>query len=247
MESLLLDSRTWLLVLTGAGVSAESGVPTFRGMNGLWEDQPVELVASPQGFAQDPSRVWRFYSQRRDGASGVLPNPGHDALVAWERHLGDRFLLATQNVDGLHRRAGSQRVVEMHGNLFTTRCSNTDCKLAPFTDTTVYPSGTVPKCEVCGGKLRPHIVWFGEYLDPADLERIQEFSLRAATSGGRFVFLAAGTSGAVYPAAGIVDQVREAGGETWLINLDPAENSFRFQHRVKGKSGEVLPKLGQLA
>jgi len=246
VETLLLDSNTWLLVLTGAGVSAESGVPTFRGMNGLWEDQPVEQVASPEGFAKDPLRVWRFYSQRRAGAAGVSPNPGHDALVAWERHLGDRFLLATQNVDGLHSRAGSQRVVEMHGNLFKTRCSNDECKRAPFDDTTVYPAGTVPGCKDCGGLLRPHIVWFGEYLDPADLERIQDFSLRAASSGGRFVFLAAGTSGAVYPAAGMVDQVRGAGGETWLVNLDPAENSRRFQHSVQGKSGEVLPKLGRL-
>lgn len=246
METLLLDSNTWLLVLTGAGVSAESGVPTFRGMNGLWEDQPVEQVASPEGFAKDPLRVWRFYSQRRAGAAGVSPNPGHDALVAWEKHLGDRFLLATQNVDGLHSRAGSQRVVEMHGNLFKTRCGNDDCERAPFEDTTVYADGTVPGCKDCGGLLRPHIVWFGEYLDPEDLERIRDFAQRAASSGGRFVFLAAGTSGAVYPAAGLVDQVRAAGGETWLVNLDPAENSGRFEHAVQGKSGEVLPKLGKL-
>ncbi|WIG96933.1 NAD-dependent deacylase [Myxococcus sp. SDU36] len=245
MDSLILDSNTWLLVLTGAGVSAESGVPTFRGMSGLWEDQHVEAVASPEGFRKDPSRVWRFYSERRKGAAAVHPNPGHEALVAWERHLGDRFLLATQNVDGLHTRAGSQRVVEMHGNLFKTRCSR--CERPPFDDATVYPTGTVPECDACGMRLRPHIVWFGEYLEPADIQRIEDFSLRAATSGGRLVFLAAGTSGAVYPAAGIVDQVRKAGGETWLVNLDPAENSSRFEHRVVGKSGEVLPTLAKLA
>ncbi|HZI10309.1 MAG TPA: NAD-dependent deacylase [Myxococcus sp.] len=245
MEQLILDSRTWLLVLTGAGVSAESGVPTFRGMDGLWENHPVEAVASPRGFARDPALVWRFYSQRRQGASSVHPNPGHDALVAWERHLGDRFLLATQNVDGLHRRAGSQRLVEMHGNLFKTRCAG--CKRPVFDDTTVYPAGTVPACDQCGGKLRPHIVWFGEHLDPADMQRIEDFALRGSVSGGRFVFLAAGTSGMVYPAAGIVDHVRAAGGETWLVNLDPAENSSRFEHIVTGKSGEVLPKLAKLA
>jgi NAD-dependent deacetylase len=244
MEQLILDSNTWLLVLTGAGVSAESGVPTFRGMDGLWENHPIEDVASPQGFVKDPALVWRFYSQRRQGAAGVHPNPGHDALVAWERHLSDRFLLATQNVDGLHRRAGSQRLVEMHGNLFKSRCSQ--CKRSPFDDTTVYPTGTVPACDSCGGKLRPHIVWFGEYLAPEDMRRIESFAQRASSSGGRFVFLAAGTSGVVYPAAGIVDRVREAGGETWLVNLDPAENSGRVEHNVTGRSGEVLPKLAKL-
>ncbi len=245
MEQLILDSRTWLLVLTGAGVSAESGVPTFRGMDGLWENHPIEDVASPQGFVKDPLLVWRFYSQRRQAAASVHPNPGHDALAAWERHLGDRFLLATQNVDGLHRRAGSQRLVEMHGNLFKTRCAT--CKRPAFDDTTVYAAGTLPVCGQCGGLLRPHIVWFGEYLDPADMQRIEDFALRGSTSGGRFVFLAAGTSGLVYPAAGIVDHVRAAGGETWLVNLDPAENSSRFEHVVTGKSGEVLPKLAKLA
>ncbi|MFP2933794.1 SIR2 family NAD-dependent protein deacylase [Pyxidicoccus sp. 3LG] len=244
MPQLILDSNTWLLVLTGAGVSAESGVPTFRGMDGLWENHPISAVASPQGFAKDPVLVWRFYSQRRAGAASVHPNPGHDALVAWERHLGDRFLLATQNVDGLHRRAGSERVVEMHGNLFKTRCSM--CKRPAFEDTTVYPEGTVPGCRECGGVLRPHIVWFGEYLDPADMERIEDFAYRGSTSGGRFIFLAAGTSGVVQPAAGIVDRVREAGGETWLVNLDPAQNSDSFEHSVEGKSGEVLPKLAKL-
>lgn len=244
MEQLILDSNTWLLVLTGAGVSAESGVPTFRGMDGLWENHPIEDVASPDGFVKDPTLVWRFYSQRRAGAAAVKPNPGHDALVAWERHLGDRFLLATQNVDGLHRRAGSERVVEMHGNLFKSRCSQ--CRRSPFDDTTVYPEGTVPACSECGGKLRPHIVWFGEYLDPADMKRLEGFALRGSTSGGRFVFLAAGTSGLVFPAAGIVDRVREAGGETWLINLDPAQNASRFEHNVIGKSGEVLPLLAKL-
>jgi NAD-dependent deacetylase len=240
--SLNIDGRTSLLVLTGAGVSAESGIPTFRGSNGLWENHPVERVASPEGFAEDPALVWRFYSQRRSGAAGVKPNPGHAALAEWERRLGDRFLLATQNVDGLHRLAGSQRLVEMHGHLFTSRCSR--CARPPFEDRTVYESGTVPKCERCGGALRPHIVWFGESLDPANLERIDRFILRGAQEG-RLVFLAAGTSGAVYPAAGLVDLVRRVGGETWLVNADPAENTHRFHHFVQGKSGELLPQLAR--
>ncbi|MBN9686233.1 MULTISPECIES: SIR2 family NAD-dependent protein deacylase [unclassified Corallococcus] len=243
MEPLVLDSKTRLLVLTGAGVSAESGVPTFRGMNGLWENHPVEAVASPQGFESNPALVWRFYSQRRAGAADVKPNPGHDALVHWEQHLGDRFLLATQNVDGLHTKAGSQRVVDMHGNLFRTKCA--DCQRAPFADTTVHPSGTVPKCDSCGGRLRPDIVWFGEMLDPKDLARIGDFITR--DDGTRLVFLAAGTSGAVWPAAGIVDEVRSVRGDTWLVNYESAANTERFHHFVQGMSGQVLPTLAKLA
>lgn len=238
METLRIDEGTRLLVLTGAGVSAESGIPTFRGADGLWENHPIEQVASPEGFMEDPSLVWRFYSQRREGAGPCQPNPGHLAIAEWERRLGDRFLLATQNVDGLHRRAGSQRMVELHGNLFTTRCSR--CDLKPFEDATVYPEGTVPKCDACGGMLRPHIVWFGEMLDPEDLARVDAFLVRRDT---RLVFMAVGTSGAVWPAAGFVDGARRAGARTWLVNADPAENTDRFHHFVRGRSGEVLPTL----
>ncbi len=236
---LLLDEHTYLLVLTGAGVSAESGVPTFRGSNGLWENEPVERVASPEGFEADPSRVWRFYSQRRAGAGGVVPNAGHHALAAVEQRMGDRFLLATQNVDGLHRRAGSHRLVEMHGQLFTTRCSR--CDRPPFPDEQQYlDPAKLPRCE-CGALQRPHIVWFGEMLDPADLDRIDTFCAQAVR--GRLVFLAAGTSGAVYPAAGLVDVARRLRGETYLVNADPADNAARFHHFIQGKSGEVLPSL----
>ncbi|HEX8824973.1 MAG TPA: NAD-dependent deacylase [Archangium sp.] len=238
METLRIDKETRLLVLTGAGVSAESGIPTFRGGNGLWENHPVEKVASPEGFREDPSLVWRFYSQRRAGAAPCKPNPGHLAMAEWERKLGDRFLLATQNVDGLHRVAGSQRLVELHGNLFTTRCSR--CEREPFEDRLAYPEGTVPLCGQCGGKLRPHIVWFGEALDERDLLRVGYFLDRKDT---RLVFMAVGTSGAVWPAAGFVDGARELGGETWLVNADPADNAHRFHHFVQGRSGEVLPAL----
>ncbi len=143
---------TYLLVLTGAGVSAESGVPTFRDANGLWEKYPVERVASPEGFRADPALVWRFYSERRARAKGVVPNDGHRAIARIEQRLGDRFLLVTQNVDGLHRQAGSQRVVEMHGNLFRTRCSR--CDRSPFEDTKAYEAGTVPLCDVCSSQPR---------------------------------------------------------------------------------------------
>lgn len=234
----LIDSQTWVLALTGAGVSAESGVPTFRGAGGLWNNRRFEELASPEGFLSDPALVWQFYSERRAKAATVQPNPGHHALAALEKRLGDRFLLATQNVDGLHRRAGNRNLVELHGHLFTSRCW--DCDRAPFADETVYPPGTIPKCSECGGRLRPHIVWFGEMLNPADLERIDAFVREAARH--RFLFIAAGTSGVVYPAAGMVDMARAAGAETWFVNADPAENGSRFQHFVQGKSGEVLPR-----
>jgi len=131
--SLQLDDRTALLVLTGAGVSAESGLPTYRGTGGLWRSLPFERLASPEGFAGDPALVWRFYSERRETALRAEPNAGHRALVEAERRLGDRFLLVTQNVDGLHRRAGSERLIEIHGRLLGTRCSRCDREEVPDT------------------------------------------------------------------------------------------------------------------
>ncbi len=232
-----IDSDTWVLVLTGAGVSAESGIPTFRGAGGLWEGNRVEEVASPEGFYRDPALVWRFYAQRRERARDAAPNPGHLALAQLEERIGDRFLCATQNVDGLHRKAGTRRLVELHGNLYTSRCC--DCERAPFPDATAHE--TVPACELCGGMLRPHIVWFGETLARTDLERVAEFMARA--SERRFVFLAVGTSGAVWPAAGFVEDARDAGAETWLVNLEPPENARAFDHFLRGKSAEILPRL----
>ncbi len=236
-RTVLLDDNTWLLVLTGAGVSAESGIPTFRDANGLWENHNIEDVASPEGFERDPALVWRFYSARRRDAVRCLPNPGHHALVEVERRMGDRFLLATQNVDGLHRAAGSERVVEMHGNLFTTRCAG--CSRTPFRDDQGYDA--VPACDRCGARLRPHIVWFGERLDPADLDRIDTF-MRAGEKR-RLVFVAAGTSGVVFPAAGLVSVAQRRGGETWLVNMEAPDNRSRFGHFVEGRTGEVLPSL----
>lgn len=237
-EPLVIDGDTWVLVLTGAGVSAESGIPTFRGAGGLWEQHRLEQLATAEAFARDPGLVWRFYSYRREKAALAEPNPSHRALVALERRLEDRFLLATQNVDDLHRRAGSQRMVELHGNLFRTRCS--DCLREPFEDRRSYGADSLPRCH-CGALLRPHIVWFGEMLDPSHLERVGDFMRQA--SSHRFIFVAAGTSGAVWPAAGFVEQARALGADTWLVNADPAENTARFHHFVQGKSGEVLPML----
>lgn len=244
MNPLRIDDDTHLFVLTGAGVSAESGVPTFRDSNGLWEKHPVEKVASPEGFAEDPALVWRFYSQRREAAKKVQPNAGHFALAEIERRLGDRFLLATQNVDGLHPRAGSTRLVEMHGSLWKTRCSR--CDRAPFADEASYDAKTLPGCGECHQRgefalLRPHIVWFGEMLDRKDLGAIETFFRRAAKH--RFVFIAAGTSGQVYPAAQLVETAAELGADTWLINAEAPANVGAFEHVELGKSGELLPRL----
>jgi NAD-dependent deacetylase len=226
------------MVLTGAGVSAESGVPTFRDAGGLWENHPFEKVASPEGFRENPELVWRFYSERRRGARGIQPNPGHRALAAVEERMGDRFLLVTQNVDALHRKAGSKRLVEIHGCLFETRCH--DCDRPPFPDE--EPFGASRRCEACGrGRLRPNVVWFGELLPLEGLARIERFMEEAR--GAPLVFLAVGTSGVVYPAAGLVLQARAQGAETWLVNAEPPENLGAFQHFVEGKSGEVLPRL----
>ena len=239
-----IDDDTRVLVLTGAGVSAESGIPTFRAAGGLWENYPVEKVASPQGFDEEPELVWRFYSERRRRAKTCEPNPGHHALAELEGRIGERFLLVTQNVDELHRRAGSRRLIEIHGRLFQSRCAH--CDRPPFDDEGTYDDGDPPLCDACAaagriGMLRPHIVWFGEMLDPSHLLRIETFMEEARRH--RLVFLAAGTSGAVYPAAAFVDRARLHGADTWLVNAEPAENTGRFQHFVQGKSGEVLPPM----
>jgi NAD-dependent deacetylase len=240
---LRIDGDTRLLVLTGAGVSAESGVPTFRDAGGLWENHPVEKVATLEGFEADPRLVWRFYSERRRRAKNVHPNAGHTALADAESRMGDRFLLVTQNVDGLHRRAGSVRLVEMHGNLFETSC--TGCRREPFPDDLEYP-GDPPRCEECAahgrtGLLRPAVVWFGELLDPMRLHRVSSFI--DESRGSRLVFLAAGTSGLVYPAAGMVLQARAAGAEAWLVNVEPPDNVRAFHHFAQGPAGKVLPSL----
>ena len=193
--SLPLYPSTYLLVLTGAGISAESGVPTFRDSNGLWQGHAVEDVASPEGFARDPLLVWKFYSERRENMTSVAPNAGHRALVDVEQRLGDRFLLVTQNVDGLHAAAGSQRIIEIHGNLMRSRC--TVCDRPLFEDRTVYRAGVAPMCGRCRAQgrdalLRPDIVWFGEMIPREALARISAFV--DAAPGSRLCFLAVGTS-----------------------------------------------------
>lgn len=218
-----------IVVLTGAGISAESGVRTFRDAGGLWEDHRIEDVASPEGFRRDPALVQRFYNARRRQLRDVLPNAAHEALAELERDWQGEFLLVTQNVDDLHQRAGSRNVIPMHGELRRARC--TLCGEACAWTGDLEPGSACPACSEAGF-LRPHIVWFGEV--PLELDRI----FRALE--GCDVFAAIGTSGNVYPAAGFVDAVPR-GCRTVELNLEPSQVASSFRDRRTGRATELVP------
>lgn len=239
-EPLLIGPDDRVFVLTGAGVSAESGLRTFRDQGGLWEGHRVEDVATPEAWDEDAVRVWRFYSQRRRDARQAEANPAHGALAALESRLGERFFLCTQNVDDLHERAGSERLLHMHGELFASRCEfyGTSgayaCEQPPFPDQALYESAdAIARCS-CGGRIRPHIVWFGEM--PLEMDRIRREIDRAT------IMLVVGTSGAVYPAASFV---RWAGPRVQKIYVGPEApmNAGAFTRIVEANAGEVLPEL----
>ena len=224
-------------VLTGAGVSAECGVPTFRASDGLWEGHAIEDVATPGGFQLDPALVWQFYNERRANVGKVKPNPGHFALAKLEERLGDGFTLVTQNVDGLHQAAGSIRVLEIHGSLYRTRC--TGCRLIEHRG--LEPLGKLPECPKCGALLRPDIVWFHETLP----ERIWEEAQIAAAECD--VLLVVGTSAVVHPAASLIPIARSgalsAGAVVIEANLARTEASDFADIGLYGPSGQVLPKV----
>jgi len=223
---------TKILALTGAGISAESGIRTFRDSNGLWEDHRVEDVASPEGFRKDPSTVWEFYKQRYAQSLGVDPNSAHLALVKLEEHFGDSFHLITQNVDGLHFRAGSQRVYEMHGRLQSCFCIS--CR-THYKVQDIIMESEVPRCKKCGDILRPDIVWFGEI--PYYLYEIEDLLKNTD------IFLIVGTSGVVYPAAGFVMTAKLFGAYTIGVNLEKPDNLGFFDEFHQGKCGDILPKV----
>jgi len=229
----LLRGTLNLVALTGAGVSQESGLRTFRDSQmGLWAQYKPEDLASPQAFARDPKLVWDWYAWRREAIKGVRPNAGHYALVEIEKQI-PKFTLITQNVDSLHRMAGNQSVLELHGNIQRVRCS--ECYT--FTETWGDDSESVPRCKKCDGLLRPDVVWFGEAL-PRD-------QLEAAVNAARTceVFLSIGTSGVVQPAASLAHAARNRGAVVVEINAEPTPLTPKVHFALHGKSGEILPAL----
>ncbi|HKF49814.1 MAG TPA: NAD-dependent deacylase [Terracidiphilus sp.] len=226
-----------VFVLTGAGISAESGLPTFRASDGLWAGHRVEDVCTPEALEADPWLVWKFYSERRSQGAKAQPNAAHIALAELESKLADRFFLCTQNVDDLHERAGSRRMVHMHGELAKSRCE-AECGQLPVEDRAVYASlEEVGHC-ACGARLRPHIVFFGEM--PLEMSRIQKEIDRST------IMMVIGTSGSVYPAANFVNWARHAGARTVYIGPERPLNAAAFSQIVEGKAGEVMPQLFQV-
>jgi len=216
-----------VVILTGAGISAESGIKTFRDADGLWENEPVQIVATPEGFESDPKRVIKFYDERRNSLKTVKPNAAHQALARLEDKLGDDFLLITQNVDDLHQRAGSKRIIPMHGELLKVRC------LGPKEHIIGCTENQPEKCPECGAKMRPHIVWFGEI--PFEMDRIQKALMRCD------LFAYIGTSGVVYPAAGFKQMAKMAGARVVGLNLENTGNSYTDEF-IQGKATEVVPR-----
>lgn len=229
---LAISEADRVFILTGAGISAESGIPTFRDVNGLWRNYRIEEVASPHAWTRDPQLVWEFYSMRRRVARTAKPNPAHFAIAKLERQFEGRLFLCTQNVDNLHEQAGSREVVHMHGELFKSRCDG--CDRPPFEDTNTYESqNEIPRC-MCGGSIRPHICWFGEV--PFELDRIFEALSKSS------VFVAVGTSGVVEPASSFVARMGKR-GRTIYVGPERPANAALFTQCYLGKAGEVLPSL----
>jgi NAD-dependent deacetylase len=228
----ILESAKKVAVLTGAGISAESGVPIFRGSEGLWSKFRPEELATVKAFMNNPKLVWEWYLHRRDLMRNVSPNAGHYALAQMENHYED-FTLITQNIDGLHRVAGSKTVIELHGNISRNKCL--ECE-EPFLGDIHLDSGNLPRCR-CGGKIRPDVVWFGEMLPEEALESSFAASTRAE------LFFSIGTSGLVHPAAAMPLTARRNGAYLVEINLEPTPLTEYADLAINGKAGEILPEI----
>ncbi|MGB3342031.1 MAG: NAD-dependent deacylase [bacterium] len=230
----ILKSTKSLFVLTGAGISAESGIPTFRGAQGLWKNYSATELATPQAFEKDPALVWEWYQWRQDLISNAKPNPAHYALAELEKII-PHFLLLTQNVDGLHQRAGSKNILELHGNIFRTRCLQCN-KITAYKAPEKISNEILPRCS-CQGLLRPDVVWFGESIPQTIWQESLDFLKEADTA------LICGTSGVVWPAAAIPEIARQSNTRTIEINLEPTPVSSIVDLSINEKAGEVLKQL----
>jgi NAD-dependent deacetylase len=233
-----LKAADSVMAFCGAGVSAESGLPTFRGAGGLWDGDPVEAVATPESFRRDPQRVWRFYSRRQEALARARPNPAHLALAAMEQRYR-RFLLVTQNVDDLHERAGSRELVKLHGNLMQVRCVRCGLltPLAQPIRCADVEMGRLPLCD-CGAVVRPNVVWFGEYLNPLHLQRIDRF-----LKPGLDLLLVTGTSAMVSGGYGLPSLARSLGAKVVEINPEPTLVSEDAHLVLRAPAGELLARV----
>jgi NAD-dependent deacetylase len=225
----LLRAASRIAVLTGAGISAESGIPTFRGAGGLWRNFRAEDLATPEAFDRDPATVWEWYRWRRELIGHAEPNAGHHALVTLEQRVPE-FTLVTQNVDGLHDRAGSRRILKVHGDIWVNRCRSCAQEVGTL------PPDALPRCR-CGGLLRPGVVWFGEALPQEVWRQAEQAASRAD------VMLVVGTSALVYPAAGLVPFAQRNGASVIEVNVEETAFSTSVDVALRGPSGEVLPQI----
>jgi NAD-dependent deacetylase len=228
-----LGSAGEVVVFSGAGMSAESGVPTFRGEDGLWKKFRPEELANFSAFMRNPGLVWEWYDHRRALMSSIEPNAGHRAIVAMEKYF-EKVTVITQNIDNLHRRAGSSVVYELHGNINRNYCVGCGAFVAEIPPAA---PGTAPHCSSCGGLIRPDVVWFGEDLPE------EEWNASVAAARRADLFLAVGTSGVVYPAASIPSLARRSGAFVVEINIEPTDLSAAVDETVIGKAGEILPRF----
>lgn len=229
----LLKTSKTVVAFTGAGISAESGLSTFRNpIDGLYSKVKVEDVVTPEGFERNPRFVWEFYESRREKVRQVEPNPGHVALAKMEKLLTE-FYVITQNVDGLHQKAGSSKVIELHGNIFKNKCFLNNHYIESLDVINEIP----PRCPICGSYIRPDIVWFGEFLD------LENISLSETVTRDCDVFFSIGTSSVVYPAAGFIVLAKENGATLVEINPEETEKSYLADYIFREKSGAVLPRI----
>jgi NAD-dependent deacetylase len=231
----VLQEASRVAILTGAGISAESGIPTFRGEDGLWKKYRPEELATPAAFSQNPKLVWEWYDWRRGIIGQKEPNPGHEVIARWEETFPTVSLI-TQNIDGLHQKAGSKNIWELHGNIWKLRCTEE----GTITENYETPLKEIPPlCPNCGALLRPHIVWFGESLSSTILQKSIQLSSECD------VMFVIGTSAVVQPAASLPFEASEAGAMIVEINLDPTPLSLYADFSIRGKSGEILPLIDE--